>query len=210
MDAGFFADGYAQVGVNLALLNGVLHVLWSSGLLDLDARALLPEGLRSLLNEGRLEARLPPVLRRPRAGEADDLILSLGQVELALTSDQGSARFGVHAEVGVDLVVADNRVTVALSETPTLHVWPIGSADQLGFITSDVLETLVLALWPDLRQSLGGLLAIELPIPPLDALGTIAPDLAGLRLRLDETGDRPRYRGDMVLLEGALTGVVEP
>lgn len=205
MSPGFFRDGSLALGVRLSMLNGLLHALWSSGLLDVDVGPLLPSSIRGLVSGARLEGRLPPVLRPRRATETDDLVLSLGQLELELVFMGSPARFGVSLDAGVNLEVRDNRIALEVSEVPTLRVWTLVPPADPRALSPSVVGELLLALWPDLRGSVADGLAFELPLPALGDLGGLAPDLAGLTLEL-ETRDRVRARGDVLLLEAQLVG----
>jgi hypothetical protein len=209
MQPGFFRAGSVQVGVQLGLMNGFTHVLWDAGLLDLDVTALLPAEVSSLVSEAHLSPRLPPILRTPRVTEEQhDLVLELGQLELPMTFQGRPARFGVRIDAGVDISLVGNTVAIDLSQTPVIHVWAIELAEDERVLTPDLVAMLLGQLWPNLRMSLASGLRFELPIPPLTALGSIAPDLATLTLSLDETDPRIFARGETLLLSAALTGRV--
>src|SRR5690606_28498247 len=93
MSPGFFRDGSIALGVRLAVLNGLLHSLWSSGLLEVDATPLLPESITGLVSGAQLSGKIAPVLRPAEGEETDDLVLSLGQLELQLAFRGEPARF---------------------------------------------------------------------------------------------------------------------
>lgn len=206
MSGDFFDAGSVQVGVELGFLNGVLHVLWSSGLLDLDVGPLIPPFAAALVSEGRLVPKLAPILRPPREGEAGDLVLSIGQLELELVAEGRMRRFGIVLEAGVDITVADNVITLGVSETPTIYVYENAVPTEFTIIDTGLVETLLTGLWPDLRDALVSGLAITLPIPPIDGLATIAPALAGFTLSLDETSARLYPRGELLLLDARFEG----
>jgi hypothetical protein len=208
VEPNFFAEGSVQVGVRFGFLNGALHVLWASGLLDLDVSAFLPPFAQAIVSDAKLNPRLPPVLRPPREGEPYDLVLSIGQLELELTSEGKPIRFGAIVEVGVDLTVNANKVTMSVAETPNLHVWQLTSSDSAGLLTPELISELVSFLWPDLREAVGSLISLELPIPSIDALGEIAPELAGFTLTLNQTGPRLYPRGELLLLDATFTGSI--
>lgn len=203
----FFDAGAAQIGVQLGFLNGVLHVLWSSGLLDVDATPLIPDFAQSLVSDARLEPGLPPVLRPPRADEPFDLVLSIGQLELAMMAQGEPRRFGVTIEAGVDITVTDNVVALVVADTPSIYVWENAVLDGTELVTAELVETLLGMVWPDLRDAIVSGLAFELPIPPLP-LGGIAPDLTGFTLSIGETSARLYPRGELLLLDVAFTGTV--
>ncbi|MBX3272720.1 MAG: hypothetical protein KF729_20835 [Sandaracinaceae bacterium] len=201
----FVNQGSLQLGVRLELLNGLLHSLWASGLLDIDATALLPSGVSGLVSSARLVGRMQPVLRPGRPAEDDALVLSIGQLELELTFMGEPVRFGMSLEAGVDIDLASSRLAIDLAETPRLRIWTLQAPSNPRLLTPSTVETLLLDLWPDLRASITGGLAFDLPIPAIGDLGGIAPDLAGLTLALDR--DAPlRYRRGVLVLGAQLTG----
>jgi hypothetical protein len=205
MSPDFFRDGSVSVGVRMSMLNGLLHALWSSGLFDIDVTPLLPTAISGLVSGGRLEGRLPPVLRPRRAQETDDLVLSLGQLELELVFMGSPARFAISLDAGVNVEVADNRIALQVAETPRIRVWTLVPPEDPRALTPEIVAELLQTLWPDLRASVADGLAFELPLPALGDLGGLAPDLAGLTLEL-ETTDRVRPRGDVLLLDARLVG----
>lgn len=201
----FFRDGALSLGVRLAVLNGLLHTLWSSGLLELDVSTLLPDAISGLVREARIEGRLPPVLRPPRVGETDDLVLSVGQLELELVVMGQPARFGLSIEAGVSLDVSEGRVALSIADTPRIVVWEIVEAADPRLLSAQTIQTLLTSLWPDLRAAVADGIAFELPIPALGDFGGLAPSLAGLTLQLEST-DRIRARGDVLVLDARLLG----
>ncbi len=203
----FFRDGSVAIGVRLSLLNGLLHALWSSGLLDVEVTPLLPSAISGLVSAGRLDGQLPPVLRPRRAQETDDLVLSLGQMELELMFMGNPVRFGVSVDAGVNIDVTGNRIALQIAETPTVTVWTIVPPEDPRALSVGVIAELLLSLWPDLRASVADGLAFELPLPAPGDLGGLAPDLAGLTLEL-ETTDRVRALGDVLLMDAQLVGRV--
>lgn len=206
MSPGFFRDGSISLGVRLAVLNGLLHALWSSGLLEIPVTPLLPESVTGLVSEADLAGRLPPVLRPPRGEETDDLILSLGQLELALTFQGEPARFAISVDAGVSLEVADNRIALTIAETPVIRVWTLVEASNPRLLSPETIRNLLLSeLWPTLRTSVSEGLAFELPLPALGDLGGLTPDLAGLALEL-ESSDRVYMRGGVLILDARLLG----
>lgn len=203
----FFGDGSLKVGVRLALLNALLHSLWSSGLLDVDAGAILPDSIGGLVSEARILGRLPPVLRPPRPEEEDDLVLTLGQLELELTFQGEPVRYAVTLDAGVNLDVADNRISILLDEEPEARVWTLQAPSNPRALTADTVRTLLLDLWPMLSGSLREGLSLDVPLPSLGDLGGLAPELAGLRLTLAQT-ERARPRRGVLVIEAELTGTL--
>ncbi|HJL17107.1 MAG TPA: hypothetical protein RMH99_15685 [Sandaracinaceae bacterium LLY-WYZ-13_1] len=203
--ARFYGDGSLKLGVRLALLNGLLHSLWNSGLLDVDATPLLPESVAGLVSEARLLGRLPPVLRPAREDEPHDLVLTVGQLELELMFMGEPVRYAVSLEAGVDVTLADNHLAVEVAEEPVVSVWTLQPPSNPRLLTPDTVRTLLTDLWPDLRDGLAGSLAFDLPIPSLGDLGGIAPDLSDLTLALD-LNQPMRPRRGVLVLDAALTG----
>lgn len=202
----FFRGGSVELGLSVGFLNALLHVLWNAGLLDLDLTPLLPEGVSGFVTEARLDAKLPPMTRPPRVEETNDLILTLGQVEIVAMLDSGPARFGVQIGAGIDLELRDNRLALTIADEPVVRVWAIELAEDESIVTPEVVNALLNDLWPDLRSSIGDSLSLELPIPPLDGLAGIAPGLATFQLTLGETDPRLHPRGELVILDAAITG----
>lgn len=199
MGPALFRDGTVSLGVRLAVLNGLLHSLWSSGLLAVDVTPLLPDNLTGLVSDAKLEGRLPPVLRPPEREEVDDLILSIGQLELTLETGGQPARFAIHLEAGVSVDIADNRIALSVAEEPRIHVWTqVESADP-RLINATTVRALLLQIWPDLRESVTRGLAFELPLPALGDVGGLAPALASLRFELEPTGPISLRRGTLIL-----------
>jgi len=195
----FVDQGSLQLGVRLALLNGLLHSLWASGLLDIDASSVLPDSISGLVSEARIVGRMQPILRPPRADETDALVLSIGQLELELTFMDEPVRFGMNIEAGVNIDLSDNRIAVQIADEPTLHVWTLQAPSNPRLLTPATIETLLTDLWPDLRDSVAGGLGFDLPLPSLGDLGGLAPELAGLRLSLGGTEPLRLRRGVLVL-----------
>ncbi len=208
MGSEFFREGSLTLGVRLALLQGLLHALWDSGLLDVDATPLLPASVSGLVSEARIVGKLPPVLRPARADETDDLVLSVGQLELELTFMGEPARFAVSLDAGVNVNLADNHIALDITDSPTIHVWTLEAAANPHLLSADTIASLLRdMLWPSLAGSVASGVGFDLPIPAIGDLGGLAPGLAGLTLTLSETGS-PRIRQGVLILEAELTGSV--
>lgn len=200
----FFRHGALALGVRLELLNGLLHALYGSGLLEVDVTPLLPDAVTGLISEARLSGRIAPLLRPTRGEEVDDLTLSVGQLELEVRYMGEPTRFAVSLDAGVRIDVTDNRIAVAIAETPRIHVWTMAASNPRG-LTADTVKTVLNTLWPDLRAQIADGLAFELPLPALGDLGGLAPELAGLTLELEPT-ERVRVRGGVLMLDARLLG----
>jgi hypothetical protein len=209
MTPDFFRGGSLALGVRTSLLNGLLHSLWASGLLAIDVTPLLPEGVSGLVTDVRLTGRLPPVLRPPRAGETDALVLSLGQLELDMMFMGAPVRFAISLDAGVAITVVDNQISILIAEEPRLVIWTLIPPENERVLTEDTVRMLLLDLWPDLRESVQGGLTFELPLPGLGDLGGLAPALSTFTLTLESIAPI-RPRGDVLVLDAALIGGFPP
>lgn len=199
-----------QAGIKVGLLNGLLHTLWNSGLLEIDATTLLPEGVSGAVMQAQLSGKLPPVIRPARADEAYDLILSLGQAELLLEALGDTTTYGVTIEAGVDANVVAGVVTLEVAEEPFVRAWIIESTSERPLINEDGLRALLLEeLWPPLREAVASGLALELPALSIGELGDLAPALAGFELNF-ELADDLDVREDSLVLDVALIGSPTP
>jgi hypothetical protein len=203
----FFRSARLQLGIRLALLNGLLHALWDGGLLEVDATALLPSSISGIVSAAVISGRMSPVIREGAPGEEHDLILSVGQLELDAVYMGSPVRYGMTLEAGIDVDVLDNRLSLTIAEEPFIRVWAMDLASERA-LSSDALRDLLLSmLWPSLRESLADGLSLELPIPAPDALTSLAPSLAGLSLSISMT-ERIGLRDDTLVVEGSLRGVL--
>jgi hypothetical protein len=194
-----FASPRAQLGVRLAVLNGLLHTMWNSGLLEIPRSDAIPLSV---------SGRLPPIVRLPRRGETDDLVVSLGQLELLPGGDEANGRLGVLVEAGVSIELADDALRLTLADEPTLTVWTIDEPTRPSLFTPQVVKDMLAhALWPTLRDGITNGLSIKLPLPPLDAIASVAPSLSGLAL---QTGlnRRVAYRNGFLVLDAKIKAVL--
>ncbi|MCB9598856.1 MAG: hypothetical protein H6721_07680 [Sandaracinus sp.] len=199
-----------QAGIKVGLLNGLLHTLWNSGMLEIDATTLLPEGVSGAVMQALLSGKLPPVIRPARADEPYDLILSLGQAELLLEALGDTTTYGMTLEAGVNASVTAGVVTLEIAEEPYVRTWIIESTSERPLINEDALRALVLdELWPSLREAVAGGLALELPALSIGDLGGIAPSLTGFELSF-ELEDDLDVREDSLVLDVAIVGTTPP
>lgn len=203
----FFRSSRLQLGLRLALLNGLLHALWDGGMLEIDATTLLPESVRGIVSEAQLHGGMTPVIRAARSGEDHDLVLSVGQLELDAVYTGDPVHYGMTLEAGIDIDIVDNRLSLTLADEPFIRVWALDAASERA-LTPETLRTLLLTmLWPSLSETLADGLALELPIPAPDSLTSLSPSLSGLSLALSMT-DRIGLRDETLVVEGALRGTL--
>lgn len=197
-----FESSRIQIGLRGAFANGLLHTIWSAGVLELDARDQIP------LNVERadLSAKLPPIIRGPKQGVDGALVVQLGQVELDVELLGSREKYGVFIETGMELVLVDNALTVQVSDTPVIRTWLISKSDDDTILNPGVLEDLVLSLvYPQLIDAVSNGLALELPALDLSGLGNLAPPLANLVLNFNEV--RPiDYRDGHIMIDAELEG----
>lgn len=196
----FFASPRSQLSVRLALLNGLLHNLWNSGLLEIPKSDSIP------LN---VSGKLPPIVRLPRRGEADDLVVSLGELELLPGGDEANGRLGVLLEAGLSIELANDTLKLKLADKPVITVWTIkpAASETTLFTPETVRNMLNEALWPKLRDGITSGLQIKLPIPSLAAVGGVAPTLTGLALKTG-LNRRVAYRNGFLVLDAKIEGVL--
>ncbi len=205
-DDALFSTVPVQLGARLAVLNGLLHVLWNSGLLEIDATGLLPESVADLVTEATLSGRMAPVLRPARGAETEDLVLALGQAELELIVLEDRVRFGVTIEAGATLDVVDGGLMLDIAEDPFIRTWVIESNTTRPLIDAEALEGIIRTqLWPTLRETVVGGLVVNLPSLDVGDLSSIAPDLAGFSLDIT-LADRLDIRERDLVLDLAITG----
>ncbi|MBS2014538.1 MAG: Ig-like domain-containing protein [Deltaproteobacteria bacterium] len=192
-----FASPRAQLSVKLAALNGLLHTLWNAGLLEIPKSDALPL---------TVTGQLPPIVRLPRQGETDDLVVSLGQLELLPGGVDTNGRLGVLIEAGLSIELADESLKLKLAEKPSVKVWTIKEPPGDTLFTPKVIEDLLLKeLWPKLRAGITSGLSIKLPLPPLGAVASVAPSLTGLTLKTG-LNRRVAYRNGFLVLDAKLEG----
>lgn len=205
-DDALFGTVPVQLGARLAVLNGLLHTLWNSGLLEIDATALLPEGIADLVTEATLSGRMAPVLRPARGAETDDLVLALGQAELELVVLEDRVRFGVTIEAGATLDIVDGGLVLDIAEDPFIRTWIIESNTTRPLVDAEGLEGIIRSqLWPQLRDTVASGLVVNLPSLDVGDLSSLAPDLAGFSLGIS-LAERLDIRERDLVLDLAITG----
>jgi hypothetical protein len=178
-------------------LNALLHALWNAGLLE---GQLTLGGLTATVS-----AKLAPVIREtpPSSpckldGDRCDVLLQLGQVEVALPAFNQS--FAINASAGARIEVNGGTVTLLIEKVPELRVWETSAVP--GTFSADNVRNLVATLvWPQLFGAIGDHLMIQLPLPDLAGLGLgdLAPGLASAQLQL-QMRQRPSFTAGQIIL----------
>lgn len=191
-----FESPRSQLSIRLIVLNGLLHGLWNSGLLEVPISDSIPM---------QVSGKLPPIVRLPRDDEADDLVISLGEVEVIPQGDQASnGRLGVLVEAGLNIDLDHDTLSLKLSPTPRVTAWIIDEPAGTTLYTPEFLKNVFHdVLWPNLQGGIESALAIKLPIPPLDAIASVAPSLAGLELTTG-MNRRVAYRSGFLVLDAKI------
>jgi hypothetical protein len=197
-----------QLGIRLAVLNGLLHTLWNSGILEIDATSLLPESLAGAVESAVLSGKMAPIVRPTRGAETNDLMLAIGQLELELKVLDDETRFGITIEAGADLNVVDGTISLDLAETPFVRTWIIESNTASPLIDDAALKSLLEGtLWPEIRGAVSGGIMFELPSLSLGDLSSLAPALADFELNI-EMNERLDVREDSAVLDLAIRGTL--
>ena len=194
-----FESPRSQLSVRLVVLNGLLHNLWNSGLLEVPVSSSIPLSI---------SAKLPPIVRLPRDGETDDLVVSVGELEMVPQANDANGRFGVLLESGLNIDLASDTLSLTLATTPTVTVWTIKPPSGPSLFTPQVLsDVLTTSVWPTLRDGITKALAIKLPLPPLDSIASLAPSLTGLQLTTG-LNRRVAYRDGYLVLDAKIEGLL--
>lgn len=206
----FFESSRIQIGLRLAMLNGLLHGLWRGGLLNLDVSQLLPDGLTNFVQSAVITGKLPPLLAPPRSGEDFDLILSLGQLELEADFGADKVKYGVAMSAGLNASVVNNQLLVTIADKPEIRTWIIESTTARPRLNADQLKALLLSqVWPQLTDAIGQGLMLNLPVLDLSSLGNYAPALSAFTLNFVQV--RPMVvRDEFLIIDSNLRGVLPP
>lgn len=182
-DLPLFRSSRAQVGVRLALLNGLLHTLWETGFLEIDLTDLMPEQYAALVQKAQLSTKLQPVLSRPRAGEPYDFILSAGQMEIEAEMLAQVDTYAINIEVGILMSLENNAISLIIPDKPTLKVWEKSTTADATVLPKETIEMLILTeVWPQIEDTLRQGLSFELPVPSLSGLADLAPSMSALQV----------------------------
>jgi hypothetical protein len=111
-------------------------------------------------------------------------------------------------EAGFDIDLANGALSVKLSDTPSVTVWIIEPPQGTTLFTPQFLTTVIQGtVWPKLQTGIGGALSFQLPIPPLDALASLAPSLAGLELTTG-LNHKVAYRNGYLVLDADIAATL--
>ncbi|MFZ4735391.1 MAG: hypothetical protein ACOYM9_05580 [Bradymonadia bacterium] len=193
--------------LRLELLNGLLHEVWRTGLLQLEPP--LPPELGMGLGAIRLDARLPPVVAPGEPGSAWPLEVQIGELRVEIRA-VGAARADVYAlrlRAGLSLAPnAGGALGLVTEDEPRVDAELLEQADDRPVLSADALALLFgAAVWPELERALAGGLSLAIPSVEVDAsaFAAFAPRLSSLTLR-PSFGDPPTFFDGWLVLGGAL------
>ena len=197
-----FFESDLEIGLRLALVNGILSILWDAGILDLDVSDAVP----IMVDRADLAARLPPVIRPALNGEPNDLVIELGQLELSTELLGKNDVYGIYISTGIDITLDGAGLSVTVADTPTIETWIISSSDETALLGTVQLEGLIRSqLWPEIQAVLADGISVPIPAFDLGSLSSVSPDLAGATLEIKggrETSTRTGY----TMVDGVLEG----
>ncbi len=198
----FFQSPRMQFALSLPFVNSLLHTLWNAGLLNADISGVVP----IMVDRATVAGKLAPVIRPPRAGETNDFILEVGQIELTIDFLGSEDTYGVYIGAGVDFGIDNGALALTVADEPVIDVWLISTTSDRLLLTPDALKTLMLQqVWPSLTDAIAQGLSIPLPAPDVSGLGTLAPNLSNLTLSFEEGRDVEIREGHIVV-EAELIG----
>ncbi|QDG54092.1 hypothetical protein FIV42_26130 [Persicimonas caeni] len=203
-----FESSRAQVGVRLALLNGLLHTLWETGFLEIDLTDLMPDQYAGITEQANLSVKLQPVLSRPKAGEPYDFILRAGQMEIEADLANQTDVYAVNLEVGILMSLADNAISITVPDEPQVTTWVKSTTGDRSVLNANAIKSLVLGqVWPQIEETLKQGLSFELPVPSLSGISDLAPTLTALEVEF--LLNRPvDYRNGFIIFDALLQGTL--
>jgi hypothetical protein len=199
------------LALRLDLLNGLLHEVWRTGLLQITPA--LPPELAAVVQQVRLDAHLPPVVAPAEPGAAFPMDAQLGDVRVFLTGPAGGEadEYVLTLTAGISLEMDEaGALRLVTADAPTISAELLRQAGDRPVLAPAALEILFgAAVWPGIRDALAGGLSLAIPAVAVDAaqISAVAPRIEGLELR-PSFGGRPAVVSGWLLLEGGLTSVV--
>lgn len=199
------------LSMRLELLNGLLHEVWRTGLLQLSPG--LPPEIGALLQSVRLDARLPPVVAPAAPGGAFPLDAQLGDVRVFLTGPAGGDpdEYVLTLTAGISLEMDDTgALRLVSADMPVIQAELLRAAGARPVLAADALEAIFGAVvWPKVRDALAGGLSLAIPTVDVDPgqIGAVAPRIQGLTLK-PSLGERSAVFEGWLLLEGSLESVL--
>jgi hypothetical protein len=207
-EVALFESSRAQVGVRLALLNGLLHTLWETGFLEINLTELMPEQYADVTEHAELSAKLQPVLSRPKAGQPYDFILRAGQMEIEVELLDQVDVYVVNLEVGILMSLTDNAISLTVPDDPTITPWVESTTADRSVLDENSVRNLIKSqVWPQIEETLRQGLSFDLPVPGLSGLSELAPTLSALDVQF--LLNRPvDFRDGFIIFDALLQGTL--
>ncbi len=203
----FFTSSPIQIAMSVGLLNGLLHTIWNAGILNIDASEILPAELSFLLEAAFVSGKLPPMITvpTPEDGIDGDVIITLGQLELAADFGDQQDAYAFNIKVGANIDFVDGALSVTISPEPRIVAWLVSSTGEAPGFAPATLEGIILSqLWPLIADLVGDSLSLPLPDIDLTSVADLAPDLSDISTEI--VLNRPvDLRGGYLILDGNLT-----
>lgn len=199
------------LSVRLELLNGLLHEVWRTGLLQISPG--LPPEIGALLQSVRLDARLPPVVAPAAPGAEFPLDAQLGDVRVFLTGPAGGEpdEYVLTLTAGISLEMDETgALRLVSADMPVIQAELLRAAGARPVLAADALEAIFGAVvWPKVRDALAGGLSLSIPAVDVDPgqIAAVAPRIQGLTLK-PALGERSAVFEGWMLLEGSLESVL--
>ncbi|MGM0556915.1 MAG: hypothetical protein ACQEVA_11100 [Myxococcota bacterium] len=205
-DVPFYESSRAQIGLRLALLNGLLHSMWEVGFLEIDLTPLLPENFANVAESASLSAKLQPVLSEPEKGQPYDFMLRAGQMEVEVELPAQTDTYAISIEAGILVTLRNNQIQLSVPDEPEISAWVVDTTGDSAFFGGAALENLILdTVWPELEETLRTGLSFDLPVLDLSGLSSLAPALT--TLEFDYVLNRAvSLRAGFIILDATLEG----
>lgn len=192
--------------MRLALLNGLLHEVWRTRLLNISPP--LPDELVGVLGEVILDARTPPVVVPAPLGSDFPLEVQIGDLRMSTQAPNADAAdiYAISLAVGAGIGIDGANIELQVADEPDIDVVRIQQGQEFPLLNADALAGLLLrVVWPMVQDALGEGLAFGVDPIAVDpaALAEYAPRLQGLTLAPGFRG-APRVDAGRVGLDGRL------
>ncbi|MCA9544121.1 MAG: hypothetical protein KC613_07010, partial [Myxococcales bacterium] len=179
------------IGVRLSTVNALAHGVWQQGALNLDLADVIPEQLRALIREGRIEARLPPLVVATPPGSPALFELQLGELDLYLKGPRSGEQpdhYVLSLRAGLLLEVGDGGIRFNVAESADIRVALLEFFGERPAFEADLLQQILEPIvWGEVRNAVGE--GLDLAIDPVaigaDLYADYAPGIRGIEVAPD-------------------------
>ncbi len=202
------AAGGLALAVRLSTVNALAHAVWQQGALTLDLTEVVPEQLRALIREARVDARLPPLVVATPPGSPALFELQLGELDLYLRgarSGDTPDHYVLSVRAGLLLEVGEGGIRFNVAERADIRVALVDYSGARPAFEADLLaQILEPIVWGQVREAVGeGLsLALDPIVVGPDTYGAFAPSIQAIEVRPDFPAAPVVRRGWFVLPAG--------